>query len=282
MKALEMPQVEKWSQRNDCFMSNHVETDWSFFEHMFLCAHVQIERLEMTWRALRRNHTESAVLFEKKLKPFMNSLNEGNGELWYLGFTPKNYAVTPFCQLDNVVHWLVCFSVDSVVQGPIAVPHLVPLLMSMEGEDPVENSDRGCELLFDVLQSARSAALHAHDYQEHAHALLTGTHMHPGQCPLFSQTGISEQYIPSQVFVSWDLSQRAFCTKLCQLVVNWECHLLTRKSLVNNTMLCKATSTSTPFESKFHLEKNIRKSQKIKFTTAEIWIYEFWWHIYDL
>lgn len=70
-----------------------------------------------------------------------------------------------------------CFSVDSVVQGPVAMPHLVPLLMVMEGEDPVENSDRGCELLYDVLQSARSAALHAKDYQKHAHTLLTGTHI---------------------------------------------------------------------------------------------------------
>ncbi|KAM7394561.1 hypothetical protein PAMP_021352 [Pampus punctatissimus] len=101
----------------------------------------QIMRLEMTWRALRRNHTESAVLFEKKLKPFMNSLKEGD---------------------------------DSVVQGPIAVPHLVPLLMVMEGEDPVENSERGCQLLYEVLQSARSAALHAQNYQKHAHTLLTG------------------------------------------------------------------------------------------------------------
>lgn len=41
---------------------------------------VQIMRLEMTWRALRRNHTETAVLFEKKLKPFMNLLNDGDGE----------------------------------------------------------------------------------------------------------------------------------------------------------------------------------------------------------
>ncbi|XP_071765444.2 SH2 domain-containing protein 3A isoform X1 [Centroberyx gerrardi] len=101
----------------------------------------QIMRLEMTWRALRRNHTESAVLFEKTLKPFMNSLNEGD---------------------------------DSVVQGPVAMPHLVPLLMVMEGEDPVENSERGCQLLYDVLQSARNAALHAPDYQQHAHTLLTG------------------------------------------------------------------------------------------------------------
>uniref|UniRef100_A0A667WJN0 SH2 domain containing 3A n=1 Tax=Myripristis murdjan TaxID=586833 RepID=A0A667WJN0_9TELE len=101
----------------------------------------QITRLEMTWRALRRNHTESAVLFEKTLKPFMNSLNEGD---------------------------------DSVVQGPVAMPHLVPLLMLMEGEDPVENSERGCQLLYDVLQSARNAALHAPDYQKHAHSLLSG------------------------------------------------------------------------------------------------------------
>lgn len=46
------------------------------------CVHVQVLRLEMTWRALRRNHTESAILFEKKLKPFVNSLNDGDGECW--------------------------------------------------------------------------------------------------------------------------------------------------------------------------------------------------------
>ncbi|XP_056135473.1 breast cancer anti-estrogen resistance protein 3 homolog [Lampris incognitus] len=101
----------------------------------------QVVRLEMTWRALRRNHTESAVMYEKNLKPFMNSLSEGD---------------------------------DSVVQGPVAMPHLVPLLMLMEGEDPSENSERGCQLLYDVLQSARNTALHASDYQQHAHTLLTG------------------------------------------------------------------------------------------------------------
>ncbi|KAM6940887.1 breast cancer anti-estrogen resistance protein 3 homolog isoform 3-T4 [Lycodopsis pacificus] len=106
----------------------------------------QIMRLEMTWRALRRNHTESAVLFEKKLKPFMNLLNDGD---------------------------------VSVVQGPIAVPHLVPLLMAMEGDDPVENSERGCQLLYDVLQSARSAALHAQDYRQHAQTLLTAGSWEP-------------------------------------------------------------------------------------------------------
>ncbi|KAM8842072.1 breast cancer anti-estrogen resistance protein 3 homolog isoform 1-T1 [Synchiropus picturatus] len=100
----------------------------------------QIVRLEMTWRALRRKHTESAVLFEKELKPFMASLNEGD---------------------------------DSAVEGPLAVPHLVPLLMALEGEDPLENSERGCQRLYDVLQSARRAALRARDHRRHALHLLS-------------------------------------------------------------------------------------------------------------
>uniref|UniRef100_A0A671U1E1 SH2 domain containing 3A n=1 Tax=Sparus aurata TaxID=8175 RepID=A0A671U1E1_SPAAU len=122
-------------------LKEHAHNLYSFSAVMKALEMPQIMRLEMTWRALRRNHTETAVLFEKKLKPFMNLLNDGD---------------------------------DSAVHGPIAVPHLVPLLMAMEGEDPVEDSERGCELLYDVLQSARRAALHAQDYQQHAHSLLTG------------------------------------------------------------------------------------------------------------
>ncbi|KAL7403593.1 hypothetical protein ABVT39_002703 [Epinephelus coioides] len=121
-------------------LKEHAHDLYSFSAVMKALEMPQIMRLEMTWRALRRNHTETAVLFEKNLKPFMNMLNEGD---------------------------------DSQVHGPIAVPHLVPLLMAMEGDDPVEDSERGCELLYDVLQSARSAALHAQDYQRHAHSLLT-------------------------------------------------------------------------------------------------------------
>uniref|UniRef100_A0A3Q2E3R8 Breast cancer anti-estrogen resistance protein 3 homolog n=1 Tax=Cyprinodon variegatus TaxID=28743 RepID=A0A3Q2E3R8_CYPVA len=121
-------------------LKENVHNFFSFSAVMKALEMSQIVRLEMMWRALRRSHTESAVLYEKKLKPFMKSLNEGD---------------------------------DSVVEGPIAVPHLVPLLMVMEGEDPVENSERGCQALYDVLQSARSAALHSQDYQKHAQSLLT-------------------------------------------------------------------------------------------------------------
>uniref|UniRef100_A0A3P8UNF8 SH2 domain containing 3A n=1 Tax=Cynoglossus semilaevis TaxID=244447 RepID=A0A3P8UNF8_CYNSE len=125
-------------------LKDHAHDLYSFSAVMKALDMSQVVRLQMTWRALRRNHTESAVLYEKKLKPFMNSLNEGDGESW------------PF------------------TVGPVAVPHLIPLLMLMEGEDPVENSDRGCQLLYDLLQSARSIAVHAEDYQSHAHSLLSG------------------------------------------------------------------------------------------------------------
>ncbi|XP_061840177.1 breast cancer anti-estrogen resistance protein 3 homolog isoform X2 [Nerophis lumbriciformis] len=122
-------------------LKDHAHNLYAFSAFMKALEMPQVLRLEMTWRALRRNHTESAILFEKTLKPFMKSLVERD---------------------------------DSVVGGPVAVPHLVPLLMLMEGEDPVENSERGCELLYDVLQSARRTALHARDHQQHAHTLLTG------------------------------------------------------------------------------------------------------------
>lgn len=46
--------------------------------------------------------------------------------------------------------------------------------MAMEGDDPVENSERGCQFLYNILQSARNAAVHAHHYQQHANSLLTG------------------------------------------------------------------------------------------------------------
>ncbi|XP_077426271.1 LOW QUALITY PROTEIN: breast cancer anti-estrogen resistance protein 3 homolog [Vanacampus margaritifer] len=100
----------------------------------------QVMRLEMTWRSLRRNHTESAVLFEKTLKPFIKSLNDSD---------------------------------ECVLGGPVAVPHLVPALLLLEGEDPVEDSERGCQMLYDVLQAARRHAAHSARYQQHASFLLT-------------------------------------------------------------------------------------------------------------
>lgn len=46
--------------------------------YMFL---FQISRLEQTWVTLRQRHTEGAILYEKKLKPFMKNMNDGRGDL---------------------------------------------------------------------------------------------------------------------------------------------------------------------------------------------------------
>lgn len=48
---------------------------WAFT----VCSPPQIARLEQTWVTLRQRHTEGAILYEKKLKPFLKSLNEGKG-----------------------------------------------------------------------------------------------------------------------------------------------------------------------------------------------------------
>uniref|UniRef100_A0A8C1MNS5 SH2 domain containing 3Ca n=1 Tax=Cyprinus carpio TaxID=7962 RepID=A0A8C1MNS5_CYPCA len=39
----------------------------------------QISRLEQTWITLRQRHTEGAILYEKKLKPFLKAMNDGKG-----------------------------------------------------------------------------------------------------------------------------------------------------------------------------------------------------------
>lgn len=48
-------------------------------ESISLFVPTQIARLEQTWVMLRQRHTEGAILYEKKLKPFLKSLNEGKG-----------------------------------------------------------------------------------------------------------------------------------------------------------------------------------------------------------
>ncbi|XP_037113136.1 breast cancer anti-estrogen resistance protein 3 homolog isoform X1 [Syngnathus acus] len=120
-------------------LKEHAHDLYAFSAVMKALDMPQVVRLQMTWRLLRRNHTESAVLFEKTLKPFMNSLNDS----------------------------------DECISGvPVAVPHLIPVLLLMEGQDLAEDSQRGCQMLFDLLQAARRHAAQARQHQEHAKALL--------------------------------------------------------------------------------------------------------------
>ncbi|XP_029440910.1 breast cancer anti-estrogen resistance protein 3-like [Rhinatrema bivittatum] len=101
----------------------------------------QIVRLDQTWTALRQHHTESAITFQKQLKPFMKALNEGN---------------------------------TSVPMESFVVPHILPLIRVMEGTELWDHTEESCDLLLSVLESARSIAGNARVYQRNAEAKLSG------------------------------------------------------------------------------------------------------------
>ncbi|XP_064420469.1 SH2 domain-containing protein 3C isoform X2 [Latimeria chalumnae] len=106
----------------------------------------QISRLEQTWMTLRQRHTEGAILYEKKLKPFMKCMNEGKES----------------CPLTNTTF-----------------PHIVPLITLMErdmvitdGPEPWESIDTGVEIIMAHLESARTIAHHGGLYRTNAEMKL--------------------------------------------------------------------------------------------------------------
>lgn len=108
----------------------------------------QISRLEQTWMALRQRHTEGAILYEKKLKPFMRNMNEGR-------------EASP---LTNTTF-----------------PHVVPLitllernLATTENIEPWEISDSGVEVVMSHLEAARTIAHHGGLYKTNAELKLQG------------------------------------------------------------------------------------------------------------
>uniref|UniRef100_A0A4W6F6E3 BCAR3 adaptor protein, NSP family member n=1 Tax=Lates calcarifer TaxID=8187 RepID=A0A4W6F6E3_LATCA len=107
----------------------------------------QISRLEETWTTLRRNYTQTAISYEKILKPFYKNLYEGTA------------------------------SSPSVV----CVPFLLPLLTLMErpsvtpeGAELWETSDQGCDIMLRHLEAARDVAHNAHNYTDNAQRILQG------------------------------------------------------------------------------------------------------------
>lgn len=72
MRALELPQaspIQDTTKRlkTQCILNRFILS-------------LQISRLEQTWVTLRQRHTEGAILYEKKLKPFLKNMNDGKGE----------------------------------------------------------------------------------------------------------------------------------------------------------------------------------------------------------
>ncbi|KAJ8339023.1 hypothetical protein SKAU_G00358090 [Synaphobranchus kaupii] len=108
----------------------------------------QISRLEQTWMTLRQRHTEGAILYEKKLKPFMKTMNDGKES----------------CVLSNT-----------------SFPHVVPLLSLLErgvavgeGVEPWETMESGVDVVMCHLEAARTIAHHGGIYHTNAETKLQG------------------------------------------------------------------------------------------------------------
>ncbi|XP_072228101.1 SH2 domain-containing protein 3C isoform X2 [Leuresthes tenuis] len=108
----------------------------------------QISRLEQTWITLRQRHTEGAILYEKKLKPFMKNMNDGK---------------------------------ESSVLSNTSFPHILPVLSLLErgvalGEalEPWESAEVGVDVVMYHLEAARTIAHHGEIYRTNAETKLQG------------------------------------------------------------------------------------------------------------
>ncbi|XP_028616254.1 breast cancer anti-estrogen resistance protein 3 isoform X1 [Grammomys surdaster] len=108
----------------------------------------QITRLEKTWTALRHHYTQTAILYEKQLKPFSKILHEG-----------RESAYVP--------------------ASSVSVPLLMPLVTLMErqavtfeGTDMWEKNDESCEILLNHLATARFTAEASESYRMNAERIL--------------------------------------------------------------------------------------------------------------
>ncbi|XP_044162302.1 SH2 domain-containing protein 3C-like isoform X1 [Bufo gargarizans] len=126
---------------------------YSFAAVMNALELTQISRLEQTWIALRQRHTEGAILYEKKLKPFLKSMNEGKESL----------------PLSNTTF-----------------PHIIPLITLLEtdsplldGGEPWDSIDNGVEVVMSHLEAARMVAHHGGLYRTNAEMRLQGFHPRP-------------------------------------------------------------------------------------------------------
>uniref|UniRef100_UPI00398E7E59 breast cancer anti-estrogen resistance protein 3 isoform X2 n=1 Tax=Pristiophorus japonicus TaxID=55135 RepID=UPI00398E7E59 len=106
----------------------------------------QITRLEQTWTALRHTHTQSAIVYEKTLKPCIKALNEAREE---------------------------------IPLSKTTVPLLMPLIILMErqfvtfeGTELWESIDQSCEIMLKHLENARSITHNSAVYKTNAKRIL--------------------------------------------------------------------------------------------------------------
>ncbi|NXF72800.1 BCAR3 protein, partial [Sclerurus mexicanus] len=114
----------------------------------------QVTRLEQTWTALRHHYTQTAITYEKQLKPSCKALHEGQDE-W-------NKTI-------------------SAPQNNVTVPLLMPLVTLLErqavvfeGTELWESSDQSGEVMLRHLGTARAMAQDADTYRRAAERALQG------------------------------------------------------------------------------------------------------------
>lgn len=119
----------------------------------------QVSRLEQTWTALRQRHTEGAILYEKTLRPFMKSLNDGRES----------------CSLSNTTF-----------------PHVLPLLSLLEksgavgeGTEPWDMADVGVDVVMFHLGAARTMAQLGGIYRSNVESKLQNCQEQPEVLELF-------------------------------------------------------------------------------------------------
>lgn len=131
---------------------------------------------------LRRNFTQTAISYEKTLKPFYKSLYEGTGT----PLTPGWFFIQ---QTGAQMFFLLIPAASS--PAVVCVPLLLPLLTLMErpsitpeGAELWETSDQGCDIMLRHLEAAREVAHNAHSYTESAQKVLQGKKKkHSETCP---------------------------------------------------------------------------------------------------
>ncbi|XP_056314703.1 SH2 domain containing 3Cb isoform X1 [Danio aesculapii] len=105
----------------------------------------QIARLNETWTILRQKYTESAILYEKTLRPSLRMMNDGEAI--------SRHTETTF-------------------------PHVLPLLSlferTVEELESWESADTGVALVLSHLDAARTIALNGRNFSANAEAKLQG------------------------------------------------------------------------------------------------------------
>ncbi|KAG9261823.1 SH2 domain-containing protein 3C isoform X2 [Astyanax mexicanus] len=119
----------------------------------------QIARLEETWTILRQKFTESAVLYEKTLRPSLKRMNDGK----------------EVCEPSETT-----------------VPHVLPLLhllektvVSLEGSESWESLDAGMDSVLGHLDAARTIACHGETFCDNAKTKLQGLQEQPDLQEIF-------------------------------------------------------------------------------------------------